>query len=202
MIALCIGHSRYIKGRRDGGAVSVGYTAKTSGMDVQASERVSEWQYNRVLANHIQAHLERFQRQVMIVDQYQGDGYGAAMKWLAGHLKANKVEVAIELHFNSAGPTARGHEWLYWHSSAKSRELAKATEIEMTLQIAPDELPNRGVKPISAKDRGSDFLRLTHCPALIAEPFFGSNADDWKIATERKDKIALAIACGVDEWLD
>lgn len=186
-IALCIGHSRRINDRLDGGAVSI------SG--------VSEWTYNRALADLIGAHLTRYRLQWFIVDAYQGRGYGGAMAWLANHLAERAADVAIELHFNSAGPTARGHEWLYWHSSKSGRRLAESLDFEMRLQFPPGILPARGLKPRSGEHRGSEFLRRTHCPAVIAEPYFASNEEDWKLATMHKDKVAIGIANGIAEWI-
>jgi N-acetylmuramoyl-L-alanine amidase len=186
-IALCVGHSRQINGRLDGGAVSVG--------------GVSEWTYNRRLADLIGAHLTRNRLRWFIVDAYPGKGYGAAIAWLARHLAERAADVAIELHFNSAGPTATGHEWLYWHTSKSGRRLAESIDLEFRLQLPPNVLRPRGCKPIPPNGRGSEFLRRTHCPAIITEPFFGSHAGDWKIATESQDRIAIAIANGIAEWV-
>jgi len=188
LIALCIGHSRMIGTRRDGGAVSVG--------------GISEWTYNLDLAGRIQSRLSQYNVRSMIVSHYQGAGYSSAMRWLAGHLKEAGATAAIELHFNSAGPTARGHEWLYWHSSPRSRLLAEELDTAMSMQIPPDILPTRGPKPRNSKSRGAEFLRLTHCPAIITEPFFGSNETDWRLAATQQSKFANAIANGIDEWID
>lgn len=186
-IALCIGHSRRINDRLDGGAVSIA--------------GVMEWTYNRALADMIGAHLTRNRLQWFIVDAYQGRGYGAAMAWLANHLAERTADVAIELHFNAATPSARGHEWLHWHSSKAGRSLAESLDYEMRMQFPPGIMPARGPKPRSGAHRGSEFLRRTHCPAVIAEPFFASNEEDWKLATTQKDKIAIAIANGIAEHL-
>lgn len=185
-IALCIGHSREINGRRDGGAVSVGGQ--------------NEWTYNRALADMIGAHLTRHRLGWIVIDYYQGKGYGGAMRWLATELQSREIGAAIELHFNSASATARGHEWLFWHNSNAGKRLAESLYYETRLQLPPNIIPARGIKPI-ANGRGDEFLRRMHCPAIIAEPFFGSNADDWKLATEKKEKIALAIANGLAEWV-
>jgi hypothetical protein len=45
---------------------------------------------------------------------------------------------------------------------------------------------------------GAQFLRLTHCPAAITEPIFGSNETDWRLAATQQSKFAN----GIDEWLD
>lgn len=186
-VGLCVGHSRRINTRRDGGATSVG--------------GISEWHFNSVLADLIGAHLTRNRIRWFILSDYPGNGYTAAMCWVADQLALRGAEVAVELHFNSATPQARGHEWLYWHSSKEGKRLADSIDYEFRLQIPPGLIPARGIKPVESFGRGSEFLRRSHCPALIAEPFFGSNEEDWKIATSNQDKIAIAIANGIAEWL-
>jgi hypothetical protein len=60
----------------------------------------------------------------------------------------------------------------------------------------PGSLP-RGCKPITAKDNGAGFVRLTPCPAVIAEPFFGTNRNDWEEVAGRPETLAAAIAVGL-----
>ena len=68
--------------------------------------------------------------------------------------------------------------------------------------LAVPQIKARGIKPKTAPARGAEFLKGTHCPAVIMEPFFGSNASDWKTATERRAAIARAITSGILEFLD
>ena len=105
MIALCVGHSR----PNDSGASSV--------------TGVSEWDYNSELAEMIGRKLHLPYK---VYSVYKGTGYVTAMKWLAKKLHDDRVDTAVELHFNAASPKATGHEWLYWHTSEKGRLLARA----------------------------------------------------------------------------
>lgn len=185
-VALCIGHSRKIAGKPEGGAVSVG--------------KVNEHTYNLDLAKRVQLWLSDFDIDSFIVSEYEGNGYTSAQKWLASHIKAKGATVSIELHFNSAdSPTATGHEWLFWSSSKKGRILAKELDL-MMLEMFPD-FKKRGIKPIGGDQRGGAFLRLTHCPAVICEPFFGSNREDWELATDKKEDLAQAIALGIRHYI-
>jgi len=187
LVALCIGHSRKISGRIEGGAVSVDGTT-------------NEHTYNTALAVDIAAHLRQHGVESVTVDRYEGSGYGASQRWLAAHLRDIGATVAIELHFNSATPAANGHEWLYWGVSSKGRKLADSLNAEMVL--ACPAIRSRGIKPKYVGDRGAEFLRGTHCPACIAEPFFGSNASDWQIAISHRRAIGIAIAEGILGYLD
>ena len=185
-IAICVGHSRIVNGHPEGGAVSVG--------------GVSEWNYNRDLANLIMASLDDLSVDSVIVSEYAGEGYGAAQRWLAGALRTMGATAAIELHFNSAeDPAANGHEWLHWHSSTGGKRLAEALNREMTAGV-PD-LRARGLKPKAPGDRGAEFLRGTHCPAVIIETGFGSSPHDWKILVQQKPAIAHAISGGIADFL-
>lgn len=184
-VGICIGHSRKINGRTEGGAVSV--------------VGVSEHAYNSEIAKLILDRLSEFGIEGFIVSEYQGNGYTAAQKWLASYLKSRGATVAIELHFNQAeSDTATGHEWLFWASSGKGRELAKDLDASMLSEFPG--FRQRGIKPKGHGDRGAEFLKLTHCPAVIAEPFFGSNPDDWQEVAVEKRRLANAIAEGLRQF--
>ena len=186
LVAICVGHSRRIHDSVEGGAVSVDGT--------------NEWTFNSELANRIRVALALEHVSCVVVDKYEGDGYGAAQRWLAKFLKDRGATLAIELHFNSADdPAAHGHEWLCWVGSSRGLRLAHWLDTAMR-----ETFPNmkaRGVKPLSGGDRGAEFLRGTHCPACIAEPLFGSSPSDWKVATEQKQEIAEAISAGIVKYL-
>lgn len=181
MIALCVGHSR-----GDGGAVSVGGT--------------NEWHFNVKLAVLIREMLAADGRAAMIVDRYAQAGYSRAMTLLGGSLASQGVTAAVELHFNSADTAkATGHEWLHWHSSVPGRALAQALQRQM-VQDFPGQR-NRGLVSIpSVSGRGGGFLRCMACPAVICEPFFGSNPGDWQFFDTRREALAAAIAGGILTW--
>lgn len=184
LLGLCVGHSRWTTGKVEGGAISVG--------------NVSEYAYNSDLAARIQILLAKAGVESKIFNKYEGNGYTTAMRWLAEKLKDAGVTQALELHFNSAGPSATGHEWLHYPSSVKGKALATALDKNFD-QLLP-EIKSRGVKSPEA-GRGDAFLKLTHCPAVICEPFFGSNINDWNIAVQKKDLIALSITRGILDFL-
>jgi N-acetylmuramoyl-L-alanine amidase len=180
MIAICVGHSR-----GDGGAVSVG--------------GVSEWNYNRKLGGLIYRDLLDRGFDAMLVDRYAQTGYGRAMEALAASLNSQCVELAVELHFNSSdAASATGHEWLYWHTSVPGRALAQCLDRRM-VETFPEH-KRRGLKAIFGADRGGTFLRKLRCPAVICEPYFGSNPRDWSLAMAHRDLLARVIADGIDDW--
>ena len=179
MIAICVGHSR----PNDSGAASV--------------TGVTEWDYNSQLADMIG---DRLKTKYKIYSTYKGSSYWSSMKWLAKTLRNDAVEAAVELHFNAATPSATGHEWLYWKTSEKGRLFARALRDSFAHSFP--QLRSRGIKPRQKGSRGAAFLRLTHCPAIIAEPFFGSNNEDWELALKSMEGIATSIAGGIELYKD
>ena len=182
LVAICVGHSR----AGDKGAVN--------------SEGVSEWAFNQPLAQRVCELIQESGHATVLVDHYGGTSYSSAMLWLAKRLKELKVDTAIELHFNSAGPYANGHEFLHWFCSPKGLKLA--AELSRSLAKAFPNQKNRGLKQINSEDRGGLFLRKTHCPAVICEPFFGSNPTENLLFSSKKEDLAQAYASGVLNYID
>jgi N-acetylmuramoyl-L-alanine amidase len=181
LIAICVGHSR----SGDDGAVNV--------------EGISEWNFNQPIAKRVCELLHEAGHDSVLIDKYEGSGYAPAMMWLTKHIKELKADVAVELHFNSAGPYANGHEFLHWFSSPKGASLA-ANLSESLVKFFPNQ-KDRGLKSINAEDRGGLFLRKTHCPAVICEPFFGSNPTENLYFSNRKEELAKAYTEGILKWV-
>lgn len=188
MIAICIGHSRKINGRYDGGAYS-------------PTLKINERDFNLKVASELQEMLFLNGVKSVIIDDYQGNGYGSAMANVAADVKAKGATVAVELHFNSASPSASGNEWLYWSTSKNGQRLADC--FNRSFNTAFPMSKERGMKPITPSDRGGAFLRNTHCPSIITEPFFGSNyRDSLTFATDSGAmKLARSYCIALLEFL-
>lgn len=185
-VAICVGHSR----KGDTGAVSAG--------------GVNEWTYNKKVAEYLKSDLQEFGISSFIVDDYGGTygSYTSAMNWLIKHLKNEKASIAIELHFNaSSNSKANGMEMLYWNTSRIGLSLA-----EYLLRGCQKYFPlirNRGAKSRKSGDRGATFLRGTHCPAVITEPFFGTCFEpDWTTFANNEHVLSQALATGIKDWSD
>lgn len=186
-VALCVGHSRRVNGRPEGGALS-------------HDQKASEWVWNRDLVEQVATILaDEHDRYVLVIDNYGDRSYPSAMRWLGNHLREQAVDYAVEFHFNSAGPEANGHEWLHHAASAKGK--LAATELHLAVSRDFPNLRARGVKACKTGDRGFPFLATTHCPAVIAEPFFGTNAAEWALVNAQKPKLAAALARGIHSFL-
>jgi len=185
-VAICVGHSR----SGDTGAVSCG--------------GVNEWTYNKKVAEHLKSDLQEYGISSFVVDKYGGTygSYTSAINWLVKHLKEQKASIAIELHFNaSSNSKAEGMEMLYWKTSRIGMTLA-----EYLLRGCQKYFPlikNRGTKKRDTGDRGATFLRKTHVPAVIAEPFFGSCWEpDWTTFANSEHILSQALAHGIKNWAD
>jgi N-acetylmuramoyl-L-alanine amidase len=181
MIAICVGHSR--QGDRTG-AVSVG--------------GVSEWAFNRSVAKHMQDALLCVGITSRIYQDYPRQGYTASMDWLAGRLREDKATAAIELHFNAASPAANGHEWLHWPTSTGGRMLAQAFSNEFSATFP--QIRSRGLKP-TGTGNGAQFLRKVPPPAIITEPFFGSNLNEWRAFDGQQKELGQCYARAVLRWI-
>ena len=104
---------------------------------------------------------------------------------------------SVLAYFNAATGTARGHEFLYWHESEKGQKMA--TFIENNFKRWIPEQNARGAKSRTASDRGGAFLQLTKCPAVICEPGFGDNKQDWEFLRGHDYEIAGCIAQALKE---
>lgn len=180
-IAICIGHSR----KGDKGAVSVG--------------GVSEFVFNTNIGAAIRTLLMRAGIDCEVENFYAGNSYPEAMRWLAALLRRKGYTHAVELHFNSADAAANGHEFLHHPASIPGRKLAMALAESFQAAFPRSKPRDGGVKPIPKGGRGDLFASLTHCPAVICEPFFGSNRAEWNKFSTGTGQAALAetIARGI-----
>lgn len=183
VIALCLGHAR----KGDQGAWSVGGVPEEL------------WHVRTELLDRVQAELGSRGVRSFIVEEYEGRDYASAMRWLAGHLRDRGATAAVEFHFNAATPTARGHEVLYHETSRFGVRLAELVNKRFS-EYLPG--PNRGAKPLAARDRGGLFVSMTHCPAAILEPFFGSNAADWKFFSTSQAGLVESTVRGLVDFAE
>lgn len=101
---------------------------------------------------------------------------GAKIRWI--NARAQLADLAVEIHFNAATPTARGSETLHAPGSVRGAVLAA----DLQAVLARHFLPNRGIKPGFYQQNPAKgplaFLVQTRCAALIVEPAFVYQADE------------------------
>ena len=178
-VGLAVGHSRL----GDQGAYTTG------------SYILSEWDFNRDIVRRISSVLSVDYK---IYDQYPAKSYVGGINYLARKLVEDDIDAVIELHFNSAGPSASGHEWLYWHTSEGGKKFASILSDEMSASF-PD-MKARGAKPRTRNQRGSYLLRKVRPVAVIAEPFFGSNEEEWENINHNRGALVGVYARAIEKF--
>lgn len=120
----------------------------------------------------------------------------------AGKLKKDfsKYDYILEIHFNACVNDLKGNgKTTGTEAYVTTSDTSKKTEEYMVKNLSDLGLKNRGVKSHNwtvisrAKNAGADSCLLEIC--------FIDDADDMKIYTKSKDKIATCIAAGVASGL-
>lgn len=168
-------------------AIVVGHSSKSQG--AVSVDRTTEFAYNEPIALALVDRLRCRGVQGVVVYRGLPNDYTN----LPFKINDTKARIGVELHFNSVANTAvQGAEMLHWHTSPKSRRLASLLLDETIPALG---VKSRGLVAIkSTKDRGGCALYYTKMPFVMVEPFFGSNADDWRKAVERKDRLIEGYA--------
>jgi len=105
-------------------------------------------------------------------------------------------DLAVELHYNSSSnPKAEGFEYLCYNSE-RSKEIAHVFA-DMHHVTFPKCRPrrDRGVGTLSSGENGYGFLIAFRCPAILAETFFGSNPEEFKIYLDHMPSLARSFIC-------
>ena len=169
MIVFDIGHSRTDKG------------AYNKGLDLH------EWDWNKRVADALSGVCWHKSK---IIERASG------ISQLVRDINAVKPTFCLSLHCNSfVSQASTGTEVLYWHKSEKSKA---AAEIMQQALVSALQLPDRGIKPVTAADRGGWQLKEVSSPIILLEPFFLSNFKDVARAREVWPSYIDAMLHGLD----
>lgn len=194
LVGICVGYSRFINGSPEGGSLS--YTG------------VSEYEYNSEIAKLLKSKLSEFNINSKIYDKYEGSSYNESMTWLANQLNNDKVDIAIELHFNEYTSVANGFEYIYWYTSKNGKRLAQClADSEKELFPSIRARGTNGIKVnggSSGEGRFELFNKKPIAPTVICEPFFGNNPTEWDIfsSEEGKQNLAKSYSIGIKNYFN
>lgn len=160
---------------------------KSSGGAVNESMGLKEFDFNEDLAIRIEGKVEKTQVQRV---------YRRTLNELPDDINALNPHCVVSLHCNAFNGRASGTEVLYYHKSENGKRIAEILQRRLVEFL---ELPDRGVKPKTAEDRGGYLLRHTRAPCVIAEPFFIDNDQDLAKAREDLEGLASVYAMAIDE---
>ena len=189
-------------------AISAGHTKGTGALAVDGTQ---EYDYNSELADLTQVALEGLGHTCHILHREPSLSYGMAMSKLADEMKSLGAVASLELHFNAASPSAHGAEFLHWFGSTNGNRLARCIADQFAHALPYITMRgDRGVRSLwyhnyneskAYSGRGGGYVYKTPCPAVICEPFFGSNNGDLQYCKAEIHKIAQAYALGLNEFL-
>jgi N-acetylmuramoyl-L-alanine amidase len=186
-LAVVVGHNSVSQGAIRKGQLSLNLSDGTAPSDVG----VTEFAWNSDLANIMAEHADFFDIDMRIFKRTDGGGYRNEIARVYAEVDNWGADASIELHFNSADdPTATGSEVL---SSGTALSLRLAAEVQNEI-VATLNTRDRGVKTLREQDRGGGSLFSGKAPAILVEPFFGSNKADLSATDEQSEKVALAKA--------
>lgn len=166
-------------------ALVIGHNARSQGA-VRVTDRRSEYDWNGVLADAIR---DCCPGQYVVIRRTTGAGeIGRAYR----EVNASGAKASVELHFNSvATPQATGTETLTSGTKGSLR-LANLIQPAMTAVLG---LRDRGLVTIrkGSGGRGEASLWTGNPPAVLLEPYFGSNPGDCAVADRNFHALARAI---------
>ncbi len=164
--------------------IVVGHKA-TSGGAVNSLTQLSEYDYNNPVASLLAELLHRQNVRPVIL-------YRDSYTQLPQDVNRIKPDYCIELHCNAAvNLSAQGAEMLYWHTSSRSKALAKRIQTAVAGLFGEAD---RGIKPITDGQNGAHLLKGTSMPCVIAEPFFISNSESLAKALVLREQYANVLA--------
>ena len=169
-------------------ALVIGHKKSSPGA-VNKRSGITEFDFNEDLAIRIEKNVKKTEVQRI---------YRRTYKELPDDINTLDPDFIVSLHCNGFNGRASGTEVLYYHKSEEGKKMA---EILLNHLVEHLKLPNRGIKPKTAEDRGGPLLRYTKAPCVIAEPFFIDNDSDLSRAQKNEDidELAVAYAKAIEE---
>ena len=182
-------------------AIQAGHTQGTGAVGVG---NVQEHDYNLRVIAQMKKLSPVFGIRLLVTHRDPELGYSAAVRKTAESIKRFDADLCMELHFNSSSPAAKGCEILYYCNSSRGERAAHCMADAMQPMLSDLDIPLRGYNGARSlwynkadeskaySNRGSYYVYATHCPALILEPFFGSNEREMALMSEQENITNLA----------
>ena len=177
-------------------AVVVGHTAGSKG--AQSPYLPAEYDYNIEVANKLKQYGCNYD---VFTHRTYSVGYYNMWRETASKINSQDYDLVIELHYNTASPTAHGTETLHYFNSKKGKQYAQIFSQQISEDFGTKLRGIQGAKPLVNKnDRGFYAVYLPKPPALIVEPFFGSNEEE-SVLFKDTDKYAESLHKAIQKCL-
>jgi len=168
-------------------ALVVGHKASSPGA-CNNNRNICEFPFNDALVQELASRVSnKYEVEVVYRDTYRG---------LPSKVNALYPDFIVSFHCNAFNKKATGTETLYYHKSTKGKQMAEIFQKNM---IGALGLTNRGIKALTAEDRGGYLLRYTKAPCIIIEPFFIDNDSDYDIVINKYEGFLSALEKSLDE---
>lgn len=181
-------------------AIVVGHNSVKQGA-VRKDTGETEFQFNTRLASRIRDRAESAGLDVKVFFRQDGLGYRAELQKVYSEVDAWGADGSIELHFNSFHKdSATGTETL---SSGTPLSMRLATEVQSAM-VHELGLKDRGIITKARDERGGGSLYSGKAPAILIEPFFGSNEHGTAATdtSQEMNELAWAILRGARQALE
>jgi N-acetylmuramoyl-L-alanine amidase len=172
-------------------AIIVGHSSEDGGA-YNGNIKINEFDYNKRVANLIQAHSKKIDIEIV----YRDTTYSALPK------KVNMLipYAVISLHCNAFNTKASGFEVLS-SGSKGSLKLANIISDNCYNEIF-DKIPNRGIKIKKLHDGGGLILHKTKAPCVLLEPFFIDNDTDLELGLKEIENYAIRIVGALEMYFN
>lgn len=170
-------------------ALLPGHSSKDGGAEMVAGLKLSEYDFAMKFIPQVKEKLEAAGYDVVVTSREQAGG--TTPIYSAKAANAVKADAAFEFHFNSAGKTATGSEYLY---KAGNELYRKAADAMCTTWSEATGLKNRGSMAVCnaseiskysrATSRGVNAFTRANMFFCMTEPFFSSNPEECIKVTE------------------
>ncbi|MGB5819453.1 MAG: N-acetylmuramoyl-L-alanine amidase [Saonia sp.] len=158
-------------------AVVVGHNRRWQGAQAIAPINKSEFDFNSDLARIMMTDSVNYTLEIRVFYREYLGSYSKEIQKVYGQVDAWGADYSMELHFNSAVFTAAGSE-VFSSGSQGSLQFARLAQKELVALFNRSGKNDRGVKIRRKGSRGYLSLVSGKAPAILVEPFFGSNRGD------------------------
>jgi N-acetylmuramoyl-L-alanine amidase len=166
-------------------ALVIGHKKSSPGA-VNAASGLTEFDFNEKLALLVEERIEAVRVQRV---------YRRTWESLPGDINELNPHFIVSMHCNAFNGRTSGTEVLYYHRSQAGMKIAEILQRRLVECLG---LPDRGIKPKTAEDRGGLLLCSTHAPCVIAEPFFIDNDQDLARAQANLEGLAASYAAAIE----
>lgn len=182
-------------------ALIVGHNEKAQGAVNYLGE--SEWSFSSRILRKVQKKLMDKGYVCHIIFRPSGVGYSAQVKAVLEKCKQLGITHAISSHFNSAGSSARGCEFLVMRGTTFTalKMADKATDL-LNEKLGIKERGDDGIKRLDPGHRGSgmlDALNKAFIHSTLAEPCFGNTRTPESAAIFEKEDDYVDVLVDVAE---